>query len=279
VARGNRAALLQARWRAADLGDRGEIAEQLHAAGYCLAHPVHRAAHLIDGASSHVRVADRAPTSGGWPIYHKYLADQDVDPAKYLHLKPLTKPKNWKGDGPWVGGGDPNNPGKKPRGCSRWKYAEDLEKLVQQAKPAQYVREVRKMAHRAGQRLHFTPPYYPELQPIEKFWLHAKDPVSRDPAMRQNMTILNAHMRAGFDSLPAARTTWCSAWRKTGEAYHQYLAQQAAEEESLLLLGLQTATVAADAEAEEEAAAAEEAEELALQEAAELHEEESCDME
>jgi hypothetical protein len=215
---------------------RAEIARQLRGIGFALKRPLHRAAHLIDGASSHVRCADRAPTSGSWRVMHAYLASQDVDPAVYTHLKPLSKPKGWVGD--WVGGGDPATPGKKPAGMRRWVYADALMALVNASKPAELVREVRKMAQAVGQRVHYTPPYHPELQPIEKFWLHAKDPVSRDPQMRKNMTILNGHLRAGFDSLPAARKTWCSAWRKTGEAYRQYIAQMPEESESLILLSL-----------------------------------------
>jgi len=203
--------------------------------------PTLRIAHLIDGAASHVRCADRAPPkTAPWNLKHAWLKRKNVPLEKYAYLKPLHKPKKWEGE--WLhDGGDVENPGTKPTHMKRWKYAETLAGIVRDVASGEgkCVREPVKIGLKHDQDVFYTPPYHCELQPIEKFWLHSKDPISRDPDMRANMTILKQHLRNGFDSLSTAenKKTWCSAWRHTRDAYRKYWANMPREQDALLCIG------------------------------------------
>lgn len=76
-----------------------------------------------------------------------------------------------------------------------------------------------------------------QLQPVEKCWLDAKDPISYDPELRRNMTILRENLRARFNSLPSRGKVWRSAWRKMGEHLRSYEAQATTNLGELVLLG------------------------------------------
>ena len=144
--------------------------------------------HLIDNAASHVRVAERMPTKGGWCAKHDYLRKLGVDPDLYAHLKPKSQPNGTKNSGKWgtgtdywgdkcgkeswntvrqewvpgwIKGGDRTNPGKNPPGWTgAWAYGPDLDRVMRENKP-EYVREVVKLARELGQRIEFTPAYHP----------------------------------------------------------------------------------------------------------------------
>jgi len=46
---------------------------------------------VIDGASSHTKCDDKAPSDGGWEAKHTHLAKMGVDAKLYAHLKSLKK--------------------------------------------------------------------------------------------------------------------------------------------------------------------------------------------
>ena len=50
------------------------------------------------------------------------------------------------------------------------------------------------------------------------------------------MTNMLRNLRTGFDSLPAARNVWGSAWRKAGEAYREYARRMPEEADALAVL-------------------------------------------
>ena len=179
---------------------------------------------MIDGASSHTKCDDKAPTAGGWQASHAHLKKMQVEEREYAHLKPLK-----------AGGGYLNETtGKYERkaGTTRHVYGTELAELVKKHTPKP-VRNIIKLSKEVGQQVIYLPPYSPELAPIEKMWLHGKDPISRDPEKRDTMTIMKHNLRTAFDETPPK--VWRSAYRKAWEWLQLYMQQQ---EEELIALEL-----------------------------------------
>lgn len=61
-----------------------------------------------------------------------------------------------------------------------------------------------------GHRLLYTPPYHPELQPIELIWGQVKNAVALDPA--SDMAGLQSKLKVLFDGVTS--TNWTKAYRK-----------------------------------------------------------------
>jgi transposase len=56
--------------------------------------------------------------------------------------------------------------------------------------------------------VYFTPPYHPELQPVELIWAHIKTQIAIDPVY--DMLQLRRKIDAGFASLESS--TWTKAY-------------------------------------------------------------------
>ena len=78
------------------------------------------------------------------------------------------------------------------------------------------------IAERHGHRILFTPPYHPELQPIERVWAIVKNPIARQPA--RTMAELGSRLRANLAAVD--RGTWLSAYRKAQAEEDAYLQAQ-----------------------------------------------------
>ena len=81
--------------------------------------------------------------------------------------------------------------------------------LVRANKPKPVYRAT-EIATEYGHLLYFTPPYHPELQPIELIQAHIKGRIAEDPAT--SMAELRTKIEAGFDSLVS--DTWTNAYRQ-----------------------------------------------------------------
>ncbi|POM64199.1 Hypothetical protein PHPALM_20300 [Phytophthora palmivora] len=70
-----------------------------------------------------------------------------------------------------------------------------------------------------GHLVYFTPPYHPELQPIELIWAHVKNQVANDPA--SSMQELRLKIDAAFDTIKS--DTWINAFRRTQKVQDKYI--------------------------------------------------------
>ncbi|OQR80747.1 hypothetical protein ACHHYP_17246 [Achlya hypogyna] len=70
-----------------------------------------------------------------------------------------------------------------------------------------------------GHEVLYTPPYHPELQPIEVVWACVKNRIGRDPA--RNMDELGSKLVASLDLVDNA--TWLGALDKVKRFEDQYL--------------------------------------------------------
>jgi hypothetical protein len=68
--------------------------------------------------------------------------------------------------------------------------------------------------------VYFTPPYHPELQPIELIWAQIKGKIADDPT--SDMVELRLKIEEGFVSLTS--NTWISAYMHAQKYDQQYLA-------------------------------------------------------
>ena len=92
---------------------------------------------------------------------------------------------------------------------TRSKYAPSLEEMKAFAK--QYLKEhpelsrsrLQKVMDEHGYRLIFTPPYTPQLQPIELLWAYVKNFVARSTSSSSTSESLQQLMRLGFYGDPA----------------------------------------------------------------------------
>ena len=76
-----------------------------------------------------------------------------------------------------------------------------------------------------GHVILFTPPYHPELQPIEQVWAAIKNPIAFDPA--RDMQELHAKIWEGIDKVDSKR--WLQAYRRVQDVELAYLEQVADE--------------------------------------------------
>ncbi|KAJ0403913.1 hypothetical protein P43SY_009406 [Pythium insidiosum] len=82
-----------------------------------------------------------------------------------------------------------------------------LSKMVAETKEFACV----KIAANYGHRVLITPPYHPELQPIEIVWARVKNAVAASP--QRSMSELKTQLRVFFEELVTTET-WCGAYRK-----------------------------------------------------------------
>jgi transposase len=128
----------------------------------------------LDGCSSHKRRIDGIPTS----------ADKKETIKKYmLDNKLLIDENDTK--------------------------AQLLERLRKQYIPKQY--EVRRIAESYGHTVWYTPPYSPELQPIEIIWACAKNALNE--SRHQNFHQFGTAVREAFNTVITSET-WVGAWHK-----------------------------------------------------------------
>jgi hypothetical protein len=146
--------------------------------------------YLIDGARSHCRRKDLPPTkSANIATIKAWLLKMGIAVAEWAHMGIAVKD-----------GGQ-----KAPKGG--WK-APLLAVVQPHREKALY--EAVKIAVKYGGRVRYTPPYTPEVQPIERCWGNAKDPIGRDPA--DTMTNLKKRLRGHFDEQGMA-LFWGAWWR------------------------------------------------------------------
>ncbi|KAG9412195.1 hypothetical protein AC1031_015130 [Aphanomyces cochlioides] len=85
--------------------------------------------------------------------------------------------------------------------------AELLEVVKQRRGPPKYATQLIATTH--GHTLYFTPPYHPELQPIELIWGAVKNKIARRPS--KNISDLIARLQGCFDVV--TREQWMSSYR------------------------------------------------------------------
>lgn len=159
-------------------------------------------------------VMDNAP-------YHCVLPD-DIHNFKDSKKWPLAKLKEWCRT---------NNVDfvEKGPGVS-WAQATKRDELVRRATAKQLENMGGKLAYRvqrivensddpemAGWKVLYTPPYYPELQPIELLWGNVKNKVARDFKGERNMTKLEEEVANAF--LKFGTSTHCTHLIKSVEKY------------------------------------------------------------
>jgi hypothetical protein len=91
--------------------------------------------------------------------------------------------------------------------------------LVRANKPKAIYRAT-EIATAHGHLLYYTPPYHPELQPIELIWVNIKGHVAEEPA--DNMAELRLRIEAGFNRLTS--DTWTDAYKHAQQYEQKYLA-------------------------------------------------------
>lgn len=82
--------------------------------------------------------------------------------------------------------------------------------LVKNNRPEKVYRANQIASEENGHTLLYTPPYHPELQPIELIWGQVKNSVARDPA--SNIAELKEKLVVLFDSVTSSN--WTKAYRK-----------------------------------------------------------------
>lgn len=76
-----------------------------------------------------------------------------------------------------------------------------------------------RVASMHGHRVYYTPPYHPELQPIEMIWGAAKNRISRDPA--KSISDLGDKISSSFQAVSSK--TWLGAYKKVQKQEDLYL--------------------------------------------------------
>ncbi|KAJ0412481.1 hypothetical protein ATCC90586_005501 [Pythium insidiosum] len=77
------------------------------------------------------------------------------------------------------------------------------------------------IAEEFGHEILFTPPYHPELQPIELIWAAVNNPIAMEPA--SSMADLEAKVRQGVDAIDS--NAWVSAYRHVQSVEDEYIDQ------------------------------------------------------
>ncbi|KAJ0391954.1 hypothetical protein P43SY_004084 [Pythium insidiosum] len=70
-----------------------------------------------------------------------------------------------------------------------------------------------------GHEAHFTPPYHPELQPIELVWAGVKNPIALDPA--KSMAELEQKIHNGIQRIDSK--FWVAAYLSVQRVETEYL--------------------------------------------------------
>ncbi|EEY59561.1 uncharacterized protein PITG_12133 [Phytophthora infestans T30-4] len=94
----------------------------------------------------------------------------------------------------------------------------ELMMLVRANKPKPIYR-VTEIARPFGHLVYFTPPYHPELQPIELIWANIKGQIANNPA--SNMDELKNKINDGFASLTSS--TWTKAYTHAQKYETRYM--------------------------------------------------------
>eukprot|EP00644_Phytophthora_capsici_P002669 jgi/Phyca11/105545/e_gw1.11.658.1 len=90
--------------------------------------------------------------------------------------------------------------------------------LVRANKPKPIYR-VNEIARLFGHFVYFTPPYHPELQPIELIWANIKGHIANNPA--STMDELKTKINDGFASLTSS--TWTKAYTHAQKYETRYI--------------------------------------------------------
>ena len=93
-----------------------------------------------------------------------------------------------------------------------------LQQLVEENR-GQTKYETVKIASEWGHEVLFTPPYHPELQPIELIWAAIKNPIAKNPC--NTMVELEAKIHQGIDAITSR--TWLKAFRHVQNVEEEYL--------------------------------------------------------
>jgi hypothetical protein len=94
----------------------------------------------------------------------------------------------------------------------------ELIELVSAHRPeTKYV--ICEIAKEFGHEILFTPPYHPELQPIELIWAAIKNPIAMDPA--SSMAELEVNVRRGVEAINSDQ--WVAAYRHVQSVEEEYL--------------------------------------------------------
>jgi transposase len=76
------------------------------------------------------------------------------------------------------------------------------------------------IARHYGHQLKFTPPYYPELQPIEKVWGIVKNPIAFNPCLNETTKSLQQRLENALDSVTEEQLLGC--WKACVKQAQQY---------------------------------------------------------
>jgi hypothetical protein len=137
---------------------------------------------ILDGAKYHKRVEDPAPCQSKSKSEHfGWLVRQGVPAAMQMKKKELIE-------------------------------------LVSAHRP-ETKHVICEIAKEFGHEILFTPPYHPELQPIELIWAAIKNPIAMDPA--SSMAELEVNVRRGVEAINSDQ--WVAAYRHVQSVEEEYL--------------------------------------------------------
>ncbi|OQR89224.1 hypothetical protein ACHHYP_20269 [Achlya hypogyna] len=101
-----------------------------------------------------------------------------------------------------------------------WSIGELLLLAKRHRQPSDYV--CVELAAHSGHKLLYTPPYHPELQPIEVVWAVAKNRIAANPAT--TLQELDAKLKALFDLI--STSTWVGAFKNVRHFEDKYLVKK-----------------------------------------------------
>ena len=90
--------------------------------------------------------------------------------------------------------------------------------LIRENKP-RVIYATQVIATERGHRVLFTPPYHPELQPIELIWGAGKNKIAQNPA--STMADLGEKLVVAFDGITSK--SWVGAYRKAQDHEDMYM--------------------------------------------------------
>lgn len=131
---------------------------------------------IMDGARYHKRRVDNVPTSGS----------KKTEMLDWLDANGIPYPD---------------------KSTKKTLYA-----IITAYKPDKVRYRTCEIAKKYGHFVKFTPPYHPELQPIEKIWAAIKNPIAADPVLTGGMTELKRRVEEGSDAVGEA--VWLGALAK-----------------------------------------------------------------
>lgn len=143
----------------------------------------------MDGASYHKRRTNRVPTS----------ATKKNDIVDWFLENNLMLPNNDKR-------------GKMPTKATLLQAIKDMRIQPQFA--------CYDIASRHGHRILFTPPYHPEVQPIEKVWAMIKNPIAYNPDPKETVSTLTDKLVKSLEKIP--ESSLLSVWKKSVDVCVKY---------------------------------------------------------